>query len=104
MVHICAYIVMWWIWDPAQAVANVRKHGIAFADAVGALEDPMALTRVDRTPGEARFATVGIDILGRVVVVVWTMRDHTIRLISARRATPRERRAYHEGPNDAQGV
>lgn len=83
-------------WDPAKADANRRKHGVAFADAVGVFEDPYALTRPDPFPAEARLATLGRDFLDRLIVVVWTYRNDGIRLISARRATPRERRHYAE--------
>jgi uncharacterized DUF497 family protein len=83
-------------WDPGKAVANRQKHGISFPDAIGALEDPFALTRPDDRAPEPRFATVGADLLGRVVVVIWTGRGDAIRLISARRATPHERRLYEE--------
>ena len=55
-----------------------------------------ALTRDDPHPDEARFVTIGLDILGRVVVVSWTGRPTAIRLISARKATPAEREQYEE--------
>jgi len=84
-------------WDPAKARANRLKHGIGFPDAVGAFEDPLALTGVDSHPTEDRFATVGLDFLDRLVLVSWTWRGDDIRLISARLATPRERRQYQEG-------
>ncbi|MFO7655323.1 MAG: BrnT family toxin [Candidatus Krumholzibacteriia bacterium] len=85
-------------WDPRKAAANLRKHGVRFSDAEAVLFDPVALTRDD--PGsrrEARFVTVGTDVLGRVVVVVYTYRGEAIRLISARRATGREWAQYEEG-------
>jgi uncharacterized DUF497 family protein len=82
--------------DPAKAEANRRKHGGAFADAVGVFEDPYALTRPDPFPAEERLATLGRDFLDRLIVVVWTYRGDGIRLISARRATPRERQHYPE--------
>ena len=84
-------------WDPNKARQNVRKHGIDFADAVGAFEDPRALTRDDPHPVEDRFLTLGLDLLGRVVLVNWTSRGEEIRLISARKASPGERRQYEEG-------
>jgi hypothetical protein len=86
-------------WDPAKAEANLRRHGIDFADAVGAFGDPFALTQPDLYPTEERFVTLGRDFLGRLVLVVWTWRGEMIRLISARDATPRERRQYSEGPD-----
>jgi uncharacterized DUF497 family protein len=57
-------------WDRAKAAANLRKHGVDFADATGALEDPLAVTRPDLRAEEERWVTVGVDLLGRVVVVV----------------------------------
>jgi hypothetical protein len=83
-------------WDPGKADANRRKHGVDFADAVGVFEDPYALSRPDPFPAEERVATLGRDLLDRLIVVVWTWRGEAIRLISARRATPRERRRYAE--------
>ena len=81
-------------WDPTKAQANLDKHGIDFADAVTALEDDAALTLDDDDPDEERFITLGIDALGRVLVVVYTWRGERLRLISARKATPRERKQY----------
>ena len=57
--------------------------------------DDFALTREDADAlGEARFVTVGSDSLGRVVAVCWTQRIDTVRLISARLASPQERKSY----------
>jgi uncharacterized protein len=82
-------------WDQDKAAANFRRHGIDFADAVGVFEDEYALRREDPdAQGERRFVIIGIDFLGRVVVVVYTFRGEHIRLISARRATRREREYY----------
>ena len=83
-------------WDPDKAQENLRKHGLAFADAVGVFEDPRALTRDDPHPNEERVLTLGLDLLGRIVLVNWTWRGDDIRLISARKASPGERRQYSE--------
>lgn len=84
-------------WDPAKAQQNVRKHGISFADAVTALEDDRALTERDAPASEEeRWVTMGIDCVGRVLVVVYTWRGESLRIISARNATKRERRVYKE--------
>ena len=84
-------------WDPAKAKANLRKHGIRFADAVTALEDDLALTvRDPDSTDEERWITVGMDGLGRLLALVFTWRADMIRIIFARRATPRERRQYEE--------
>jgi len=81
-------------WDPEKAASNLRKHRIDFADAATALEDEGALTREDEDPEEERFVTLGMDALGRLLVVVYTWREDEIRLISARRATSKEQRQY----------
>ncbi|MBI4604084.1 MAG: BrnT family toxin [Planctomycetes bacterium] len=85
-------------WDPRKAASNLRKHGIDFADAATVLYDDFALTVPDEHPEEERFATIGMDALGRLLVVVYTWRGERARLISARKATASERRQYEEGP------
>jgi hypothetical protein len=84
------------VWDPEKASQNAVKHGVRFADAVLALDDPYAITIPDTEsdPGEARWVTLGADALGRVLVVVYTYREDDIRLISARTAVPREQKEY----------
>ena len=58
-------------WDSAKNRANLAKHGIDFADAVAVFEDDLALTRPDATSrGESRFVTLGVDGIGRHLVVV----------------------------------
>jgi hypothetical protein len=86
------------VWDPAKAGTNLEKHGIRFSDAELVLFDPQAITVEDLTaPGEQRHVSLGLDALGRILVVVYTHRGEDVRLISARRATRRERRQYEEG-------
>lgn len=86
------------LWDPDKADLNYRKHNVRFSDAELVLSDPMALTREDRSADdEQRLVTIGADVLGRVVVVVYTYWGEDIRLISARRATKNERKSYEEG-------
>ena len=83
--------------DPAKAADNVRKHGVSFADAEVVLSDPMALTVEDAgAVGERRPVTIGLGGAGEVLVVVWTGRGDAYRLISARRATRKERKAYED--------
>lgn len=84
-------------WDPTKARANLRKHGIRFADAVTALGDERAISVRDEKQDEERWITIGMDSFGRILVVVYTWRDQRIRLISARRATRREGRQYEKG-------
>ena len=87
---------MHWEWDPAKAAANLRKHAVDFADAVLALEDEQAVTIEDAGHDERRFISLGLDPEGRLLVVVYTWRAGTIRIISARKANRRERREYAE--------
>ena len=85
-------------WDPAKAEANLRKHGVDFAEAVVALEDELALTLADpESEGEDRYVSLGMDALSRLLVTVFTLRGERIRIISSRRATPGERHRYEEG-------
>ena len=86
------------VWDPAKAKSNFDKHGIAFSDAEPVLFDPYALTIEDeREDDEQRFVALGLDALGRILVVVYTYREQAVRLISVRSATRGERRAYETG-------
>jgi len=86
-------------WDSRKAAANLQKHAVDFADAVTALEDDRAVTVRDvLSVNEARHLTLGMDALGRVLVVVYAWRGDDVRLISARPATPRERRQYESRP------
>lgn len=82
--------------DPSEAASNVRKHGVGFADAEQALRDPLAVTIEDPdAESEQRFVTLGMDSLGRVLVVVYTLRGERVRLISARKASRGESEQYH---------
>lgn len=93
MYHVCMRVT----WNPAKAKTNLAKHGIRFSDAELALFDLRALTMEDPTAeGEQRHVSIGADAVGRVLVLAYTYRGEEIRLISARRATRKERRAYEE--------
>jgi len=83
-------------WDPEKAAENLRKHGVDFADAETALRDETAMTVPDDHPDEERFVTLGMDALGRLLVVVYEWREEDVRLISARKANRSERRQYEE--------
>lgn len=86
------------VWDPAKAKSNFEKHKIRFSDAESVFFDPMALTREDEgLHDELRFVAIGRDALDHVTIVVYTFRGEDIRLISARSATPHERKTYEEG-------
>lgn len=84
-------------WDDNKAKANLKKHKVDFAEAVTVFGDDLAVTIEDDTPDEERFVTIGADALGRILVVVYTWRGESIRLISARKATKTERKMYQEG-------
>ena len=82
--------------DPSKAKTNLRKHGISFAHAEQALRDPMAFTIDDPdSRDEQRLITLGLDSLGRVLVVIYTQREERTRLISARKASRGEADRYH---------
>lgn len=82
--------------DPAKACSNIRKHGVSFAHAEQALRDELAVTVEDPDAvGEQRFVTLGMDALGRVLVVVHTQREERTRVISARKASRGESEQYH---------
>jgi uncharacterized DUF497 family protein len=86
-------------WDEHKAVINLRKHHISFVEAASVFGDPLAITVTDpdHSAAEQRELTFGCCSGGRVVVVAHIERGGRMRLISARRATSRERRAYEQG-------
>jgi uncharacterized DUF497 family protein len=86
-------------WDPAKAASNLRKHGVSFEEAATALADDYSVTGVDpeHSVGESRVVTFGTTSAGRLLVVSHTEDGDVLRIISARRATKRERRIYEEG-------
>ena len=88
-------------WDPRKAVANADKHGVTFEVAVTVFADPDALDGPDlaHSAAEARSLRLGRAVDGQVLMVAYTARKgdddaEKIRLISARRASRRERAAY----------
>ncbi len=83
-------------WDPKKAERNQSKHGVEFLDAVIVFDDDRAITLVDEHPGEERYLTFGMDAHGRILAVSYAVRGSTIRIISARKATPRERAQYED--------
>ena len=85
-------------WNPQKAEANFQKHKIRFSDAESVLFDPMTLTIEDQIiDQEQRFLSVGSDALGRTLVIVYSYHGDSIRLISARKATSKERKYYEKG-------
>ena len=85
-------------WDDYKVSENLQKHGIDFLDAIRIFLNPHRLEVEDDREeyGEHRFKTIGI-VQDRVIVVVYTYLQERIRIISARKAEPYERRKYHEG-------
>jgi uncharacterized DUF497 family protein len=86
-------------WDAQKARVNRRKHGVAFEEAITVFGDPLAITVSDpqHSIGEARWLTMGVSRTERLLVVAYTERDNSVRVISARLATRRERSDYESG-------
>jgi uncharacterized protein len=93
-------------WDANKAATNLLKHGVSFNEAVTVFADPDALDGPDvaHSAQEARFLRLGRSLTGRVLMVAYTVRgvsdDEKIRIISARRASHKERAAYATGAAD----
>ena len=85
-------------WNPEKAHSNLRKHKVSFVEAATALKDPMAATGrdPDHSMGEERFITFGVSERGKLLVVAHTEKDDTLRIISARVASKKERKIYEE--------
>lgn len=85
-------------WDPVKAKRNLRKHGVSFVEAVTVFGDPLALTYPDpdHSISEQRFISIGLSSAGRVLIVAHADRGQSVRIISARKTTPRERKHYEE--------
>lgn len=84
------------IYDPSKAKSNLIKHNVSFEEAKQALFDPNALVREDNDHEEPRFVLLGMTHRLLVVVYCYLDDDNTIRLISARTATKKERLAYEK--------
>jgi len=85
-------------WDVREARSNLAKHGVAFEKGSTIFADPLSLTIPDpeHSRMERRYITMGRAFNGKLLVVVHTDRDDNIRMISARRASRRERKFYEE--------
>jgi uncharacterized DUF497 family protein len=84
-------------WDEeSKAGINFRKHGVRMPEAIPVSDDPYAITIPDDESGphEQRFVTLGMRAVGRPLVVVYTWRRESIRIISARPAEAHEREGY----------
>jgi uncharacterized protein len=86
-------------WDPDKEGENSKKHGISFHEAQSAFADELSLTvqDPDHSDGEARHLLLARSSAGRLLVVSHTERGDRIRIISARRATRAEIKAYETG-------
>ena len=90
-------------WGPDKDEANKQKHEIGFGTAILVFRDPLFMTDINSYPYEERFQTVGM-VNGDVILVIHTLTEGPFtadteagRIISARKATPQERKAYEEG-------
>lgn len=85
-------------WDENKAKSNLAKHGVSFDEASTVFGDSLSLTisDPDHSQIEDRFIIIGSSHSGKLLVVVHTERGDNIRIISARRATRRERKSYEE--------
>ena len=84
--------------DPKKNDANLKKHGVSLSEGDGVLNDPLAVTEEDNSAeGEQRFVTIGTNVFGSLMVVVHTPRGEMVRIISVRKADPKERKAYEKG-------
>ncbi|MBW2004994.1 MAG: BrnT family toxin [Deltaproteobacteria bacterium] len=83
-------------WDPQKAKSNIEKHGISFEEAITAFQDTFSLTIDDplHSIDEERVVLIGMSNKNRLLVVVHTERGDNIRIISARKATKKERGNY----------
>jgi uncharacterized DUF497 family protein len=86
-------------WDPTKAARNHAKHGVAFEEAATAFADPRSMTAFDRnhSGSEDRYVLLGATHAARLLVVAYTRREESVRIISARIASRRERRSYAGG-------
>ena len=85
-------------WDPRKAAQNFRKHKVSFHEAATVFGDPLAVTYQDPDHSivEQRFITLGMSNAVRLLIVAHADRGQNIRIISAPKATPRERKIYEQ--------
>lgn len=86
------------VWDSVKARINREKHGVDFEDAATVFLDPLLLVQPDmeHSQEEDRWIAIGRSMKDLLLVVIHTDKDRTIRIISARKATPKERRCYEQ--------
>lgn len=85
-------------WDHGKALSNLKKHGVSFKEAATVFGDPRSKTIYDdrHSTEEDRYVTVGLSGRRALLVVSHTDRGEKVRIISARRANPTERRGYEK--------
>jgi uncharacterized DUF497 family protein len=83
-------------WDAAKAQENLVKHGVTFEEASTVFDDPRAIDAPDLVHAD-RFVIIGLSHRSRVLFVVSAERGDRVRLISARKASPAQRKKYEEG-------
>ena len=85
-------------WDPEKARGNEKKHGIPFHEAATVFADNLSVTFPNSAHlvGEERYITIGISEFGKILLISHAESGDTIRIISARQATRRERKYYEE--------
>ncbi|MCB0117108.1 MAG: BrnT family toxin [Caldilineaceae bacterium] len=83
-------------WDPQKAQQNLAKHGVSFEEAQSVFDDPLYIIYFDpdHSDDEERYLLVGQSTGGRLLIVSFTENEQGNRIISARRATANERKAY----------
>jgi hypothetical protein len=86
-------------WDASKAERNLSKHGVSFEEAKTVFDDPLYVDFYDpdHSKDEERYLIVGESDRGRLLIVSYTERGDSMRLISAREVTRTEREAYEEG-------
>ncbi len=85
-------------WDPDKAKKNMKVHGVSFDEASTSFKDALSLTIYDplHSEDEDRMVLIGNSFKNRVLIIVHTERGDKIRIISARKATKKERKQYEE--------
>ncbi len=86
-------------WNSDKAARNLEKHDVSFQEATTVFNDLLSITfpNPDHSIGESRYVIIGLSRFGQLLVVAHTDRENKVRIISARKATRKERRFYEEG-------
>jgi uncharacterized protein len=86
--------------NKSKASLNLRKHGVSFQEAISVFVDPLAriFSDLEHSEHEDREIIIGHSVRGQLLIISFTERKETVRIISARQATRRERKDYEEKP------